>query len=254
MKRAVLKLCFLSINLLGADLLASDQLPMEINKEKLNVGKKFSNEKIPKKQYLKKIYSKEKKFCTDAMKKIKNSPTCRAFDFRPDSDLCSWNGPIGGNTTYWGGTQLEQIAASRYGYSRIIKVVHDKNLTFEILYLDLFINDRHDRVTETWKVEKVDLELILKLKKDVDERDVGGPGIGFGEHEFSAMLSRGEKISEEWSPVLNFNENIHLVERQCKGHWYLADNYQCEKVKRIRVIRASSNSANATICEFAVMQ
>lgn len=203
---------------------------------------------------LKMTYGADVKLCEYIKNEIRAMPTCRAFDLKPDNDICDVDKKSDGERNYWNPVRMQQISLGRYGYSRVMKAVNDGNDLVSILYVDLFINDRHDRVVETWVVNNLDLKYFFDLDVPTQNEYKNSSGVGAiknDEHEFKKFLSRGKKISDEWSPAMLVNNEIYLIERQCAGRWNLADNYKCEKIKRINVIHVFPNNLNVKKCEFS---
>ncbi len=152
----------------------------------------------------------------------------------------------------------KEIAINQYGYTKVF-VSMPTGKPYAIVFLDRFNGDRHPRYIETWRVNAAEfLELTnLEPRPLAYESWVkGGHGIERETHaaEFATLLSRGEKLSEDsspvWMPVLRIGDDDYSLSRECAGFWGYGE-YLCNVVIKVKVKRIGANTKSVTVCEYA---
>lgn len=68
--------------------------------------------------------------------------------------------------------------------------------------------------------------------------------------EFAAMLTAGEKLTDEWSPVIDIHGKPYLLERECSGRWVYGGDYACKRVIKLTVKRLSKDRKAVPYCQF----
>ncbi|HEY8669449.1 MAG TPA: hypothetical protein VIL63_01295 [Terriglobales bacterium] len=138
------------------------------------------------------------------------------------------------------GGSYEELAVNEYGFTQIVRPGIRARDGVAIVYVQEFQGDSHPRLIETWKVGADDLTQILALPP--------GPMIGKNGSQirvpkntnadaFSKLLAHGQKISDEWSPVVMIEGNPYLFVRECDAASAGWDYglYTCGKVTKLTV-------------------
>jgi len=152
----------------------------------------------------------------------------------------------------------QELAVNQYGYTRV-HVAHPPGKPYSLVYLDRFEGDRHPRLLETWKVDTVALEIVTER----DPHPLPYEQWVKGNHqisrdslapEFANVLSEGQKISDDWSPVwmplFQHNAADYAVTRECAGTWVYGGYYACNVITKVIVKRLSADKKTLPVCEF----
>ncbi len=152
----------------------------------------------------------------------------------------------------------QELAVNQYGYTRV-HVAHLPEKPYSLVYLDRFNGDRHPRLLETWKVDTASLGAITNR----DPRPLPYDQWVKGNHqikrdtlapEFARMLSAGEKVSDDWSPVwmpLVQHQSVdYAIARECAGTWVYGGYYACNVITKVTVKRIAADRKTIPVCEF----
>lgn len=154
--------------------------------------------------------------------------------------------------------KFSAISTNQYGYTSV-ELGKVDNRNFEIIYLNKFTNDHAPRLLETWVVDKSGLSELLRTKPFPLEYKAwvkGGHGIQKSTlaPEFSEILSKGIKISDDWAPiwmpVFDIDNNYYFVGRECSGRWVVGSEYYCRTVIKV-VVKKLNNNKIYPVCEFS---
>jgi|GEM_PF-1665352 len=194
-------------------------------------------------------YSLNNEICDEAAKLLANDKACRAFDAN-----C-----LGADFIETGGKQdwgFEEIAYGEYGYRTIGQSVPLSLGTSTIVYSMGFRNSYFPRILETWRVNAAALKGVLErppIAIDYDHWAISGRPADDSTNAapFAELLSRSEKISAEWSPVIHIFDHPYVVVRECAGRWVTGQFYDCARVIELTVVKISSDERSMTMCQFA---
>ena len=64
---------------------------------------------------------------------------------------------------------------------------------------------------------------------------------------FKALLSHGEKVSSEWSPVVDVDGEYFLFERECIGQWSYG-YYGCTAITKLTAKKLVSSAPTVPYC------
>ena len=153
---------------------------------------------------------------------------------------------------------LQELSTNQYGYTQI-SVAHTFEKPYAIVYLNGFQGDRHPRLQETWKVNAKELQYLIERDPHplpYEQWVKGGHGIKKETYapEFASLMSRSEKLSDDWStwlPVFVVDGIDYAVTRECAGNWKYGGYYDCNRIIKIKVKRISSDRKATPVCEFA---
>ncbi|WP_140805587.1 hypothetical protein [Rhodanobacter glycinis] len=179
-------------------------------------------------------YSHNASVCNKAKRILSSDPSCRPFD----EGTCGTSAASGMGADPGG--SYEELAVNEYGFTQIVRPGIRARDGVAIVYVQEFQGDSHPRLIETWKVGADDLTQILALPP--------GPMIGKNGSQirvpkntnadaFSKLLAHGQKISDEWSPVVMIEGNPYLFVRECDAASAGWDYglYTCGKVTKLTV-------------------
>jgi hypothetical protein len=120
-----------------------------------------------------------------------------------------------------------------------------------LVLVNRFHGDRHPRQLETWKVNEADLDAVLaEPLSDIDPKDY----VKYRERNapaFEAVLRKGERLSEELSPIVAIGARAYVVERECSGTWTYGGYYACSRVIKLTVKRIEANGASIPYCQLS---
>jgi hypothetical protein len=167
------------------------------------------------------IYSRDRAMCNEAAKQLRDDKFCRRADAKmscSDKDilsLISYGSPV---------KVFDEIATNEYGYTQVSKSLSASLDSAVIIYLNNFLGDNSPRILETWKVNSEELQQVLSLPPGpvpYEEWIRLNPRHPYdiNSQEFAALLANGEKISDEWSPIIVVLGNSYAVKRECSGLW-----------------------------------
>jgi hypothetical protein len=114
-----------------------------------------------------------------------------------------------------------------------------------------FQGDRHPLQLETWKVNEADLDAVLAAPlSDIDPKDY----VKYRERNapaFEGVLGKGERLSEEWSPIIAIGGKAFVVERECSGTGTYGGYYSCNRVIKLTVKRIEANGPSTPYCQLS---
>ena len=152
----------------------------------------------------------------------------------------------------------KQLAVNQYGYTQVF-VSYLPGRPYAVVFLDGFNGDNFPRLIETWKVATEQLSKVVNLVPHplaYKEWVKGGHGIKRETlaPEFGVLLSHGEKLSDDWSPVwmpvLRIADKDYMLTRECAGTWVYGGYYQCNEVIKVKVKRIDG-SKSVPVCEYS---
>jgi len=164
----------------------------------------------------------------------------------------------GGHTSGLKKVPLQELAVNQYGYTRVY-VARSAERPYALVYLDRFQGDRNARLLATWKVDAANLRSLTQREPHplpYKEWVEGGHGIKRSTlaPEFASLLSEGEKISDDWSPVwmpyFQYRGTDYAVTRECAGTWVYGGYYACNVVIKVIVKRVANDKKTIPVCEF----
>jgi len=191
-------------------------------------------------------YSRDKQICREAAELLADDKACRPDDLGCPNEE--------GHFVVLRGARLkvfEEIATNEYGYTEVYRATGSSLNGFAVVYVQRFQGDRFPRLVETWKMDAAALEEVLKLPP--------GPVLSVSAikvpqetnaTEFATILHRGQKLTDEWSPVIEIHGEPYLVERECSGRWVYGGIYACNKVIKLTAKRLSKDRKAAPYCQF----
>jgi hypothetical protein len=120
-----------------------------------------------------------------------------------------------------------------------------------ILFVSRFQGDRLPRLVETWKVNSTRLEELLQLPlPPVDPAD-REKNLQRNARELADLLKEGERLSEEWSPVMAIAGKLYIVERECSGRWAYGGYYACSELIKLTFKRIEPSGKSRAYCQLA---
>lgn len=152
----------------------------------------------------------------------------------------------------------EQIAVNQYGYTTVF-VARPPGKPYTVVFLNGFNGDRSPRLIESWKVNAEQLSEVTNLdpKPLTYESWVkGGHGIKRETlaDEFQALLSHGERLSEDsspvWMPIFRIDDTDYFLTRECAGTWAYGGYYYCKEVIKVKVKRIAGTKS-VPVCEYS---
>lgn len=176
-----------------------------------------------------------------------------------NEDKCFVSWPDGGYSSELKKVPLQELAVNQYGYTRVY-VARSAERPYALVYLDRFQGDRNARLLATWKVDAAHLRsLTERAPRPLPYKEwvKGGHGIERSTlaPEFASLLSEGEKISDDWSPVwmpyIQYKGADYAVTRECAGTWVYGGYYACNVVIKLTVKRIANDEKTIPVCEFA---
>ncbi len=196
-------------------------------------------------------YSRDTRICGEASELLSDDKSCRPFDVgRCVSDEETSSILVRGERLF----VFEEIADNEYGYKQVYRSVGSSLNGFAIIYVTRTYREDSPspRSVETWKVDASDLDAVMKLPP--------GPIISKGWKpepletnalEFDEMLKRGEKLTDEWSPVIDIFGEPYLIERECSGLWTYGGYYACNRVIKLTVKKLTKGKKTVPYCQFS---
>lgn len=196
-------------------------------------------------------YSLDRRTCERAREMLKSDPLCRADDALhcTDAEIGSIN--MDGRQQ----VVFQELAVNQYGYTRVARASGPSHDASEIIYVSQFQGDHSTRILETWKVHADDYRRVLELPPGPIPYDQWikispTPPKTVNADEFAALLATGEKISDEWSPVIDIFGTPYAVKRECAGNWAFGGFYACNTVTKVQLIRLDNWYRSRPVCEF----
>jgi hypothetical protein len=197
-------------------------------------------------------YSRDDKVCKEAAALLTADKSCRSSDAINCSEEEMYSVLINGTHV----RVFEEIATNEYNYTRVYRASGLSGSKFAILYVEEFQGDRRPRLVETWKIDSSELEKTLNLPpgpipyeqwvkmKPLPPRETNAAA-------FAEMLSQGEKVADEWSPVLDIHGEPYAIERECSGVWAYGGYYACNKVIKLTVKKLIADKKTIPYCQFS---
>jgi hypothetical protein len=153
---------------------------------------------------------------------------------------------------------FEEIATNQYGYTQVYRSIGSSLNGFAIIYVQRFQGDNQPRLVETWRVEASDLDAVLEIppgpipyEEWIEMKPRSRLPRETNELEFSEMLKRGEKLTDDWSPVIDIFAEPYLIERECQGLWAYGGFYACHKVIKLTVKKLIRGKKTIPYCRFS---
>ena len=200
-------------------------------------------------------YSHDARICKKAAALLAKDNACRPHNNDNGLEKC-------GNDREFlvivGGTPFkvfEELATNEYGYTQVFRSTGSSLSGFAIVYVQKALG-RDSRLVETWKVNATDLDNVLKLPPGpipytqwVKMNPL--PPKETNAVEFAAMLNRGEKLTDEWSPIIDIYGEPYLLERECSGDWRYGGYYACNKVIKLTVRKLFKDKKTVPYCQYS---
>jgi len=206
-------------------------------------------------------YSLNQQVCHEAALMLRHDKVCRPYDFvdRSNPKKCSPEEAeyinIKGNPMLI----FKEIATNEYGYTQIFTTTAGDIDGYAIIYLNQFNGDNFPLTVETWKVDAKALNDVLALPPGPVPYNKGGKGQRKekASHpkdtmatDFSQVLNQGEKLSDDWSPIIYINDSYYFAERECAGVWDYGGIYSCDKVIRLTLKKIAPEKKAVDYCQF----
>ena len=215
-------------------------------------------------QKLKLVNSTDQQVCLETAAMLNKDKACRPYDAFcrpysknvPPNALAVYSVTINGNPAL----AFNEIATNEYGYTRIFQSTAGDIDGYKILYLEKFGGDNFPRVVETWKVSSKALNEVFGLSPGPTPAARGGKGERKEKSklpkdtrasEFAEVLRQGEKLSDEWSPIVKIQNSYYLIERECDGEWVYGGYYACDRITNLRLKKVANGKDAAASCQFA---
>ena len=195
-------------------------------------------------------YSRDARICGEASKLLSDDKSCRPFDVgRCVSDEETSSILVRGERLF----VFEEIAANEYGYTQVYRSIGSSLNGFAIIYVQRFQGDNFPRLVETWKVDASDFDEVMKLSPGpISSKSwVPYPSRETNALEFDKMLKRGEKLTDEWSPVIDIFGEPYLIERECSGREVYGGYYVCNRVIKLTVKKLTKGKKTVPYCQFS---
>lgn len=207
-------------------------------------------------------YSKDQQVCHEATVLLKKDKGCRPYDAVDGSNpkKCSPMDVDYINLNGMPTLTFKEIATNEYGYTRVFRTTADDAEGYVIIYLEQFNGDHFPRTTETWKVSAEALNKVLDLFPGPVPYENGGNGKrkqkasqpkDSDATEFATLLKNGEKLSDDWSPIVEIQGGRYIVERKCAGEWEYGGIYACKSIIQLTLKKISANLDATTYCQFS---
>ena len=197
-------------------------------------------------------YSRDDRVCKEAAAMLTEDKACRPSDAINCSEEETYSVLVRGSRL----RVFEEIATNQYNYTQVYRSTGSSLNGFAIVYVQNFQGDRRPRLVETWKVNAAELNEVMKLPpgpipyqqwvkmRPLPPRETNAVG-------FAAMLKRGEKVTDEWSPVIDIYDEPYLIERECSGVWAYGGYYACNKVIKLTIKKLTKDKKTVPYCQFA---
>ncbi len=195
--------------------------------------------------------------CRQIADALKNDKMCRPYDAAIDRNNPKMCAPEDVNYVTLNGSPIlvfQEIAINQYGYTYVYR---SPNVTGErsIIYLQRFNGDRLPRTIETWRVSSSELEKVLSLppgpmNHNSQRNRKAYPSRDTNADEFASILNRGEKLTDEWSPIIVLNDSHYLLERKCSGNWEYGAYFFCEGKMALSARKITSDGKSVRYCLF----
>lgn len=195
---------------------------------------------------LKTTYAVDLRKCEKVLGILDGQQICRPFGGCNNPE--EWQVVVNGKPT----RMFKPLAMREYGYNEVQLTTTSLPADFDIIYVDKFMGDRNPRVLESYKVSRAELQSALSLPPGPVTYEqwvkLNPPhSIDTNAAAFSALLSHGEKVSSEWSPVVEVDGEYFLFERECVGQWNYG-YYGCTKITKLTAKKLASSAPTVPYC------
>ena len=197
------------------------------------------------------IYSRDNALCARAANLLGSDKACRSEDATNCSDAEMQSVTMDGMSRQ----VIEELATNEYGYTKVAKSSSSAIKGFAVIYVSLFQGDHSPRLVQTWKVDDAKLKAVMDLPPgpvpyerwiQLNPRHPRETNA----KEFAALLENGEKISSEWSPVVDMDGIPFASIRECSGLWVFGGYYACNRVIKITLVRLDGDKKSLPYCQF----
>jgi hypothetical protein len=167
------------------------------------------------------------------------------FPYATSDGSCDSHGPV---------MPVEEIASGEYGYNQVYRSQLCFKEEYAVVYVSKFQGDRAPRLEQTWKVNASDLHKVLALPPGPRPYAKWGDVKSWlptetNASQFAALLAHSEKLTDQWSPVVQLDGNNYAVERECSGFWAFGGVYICNKVLKFTVRRLAVDKPSIPVCQ-----
>lgn len=203
------------------------------------------------------VYSADSATCNAFAKALSQDKACRYEDAFSCSENETLDESLSVSVAQLKFPVIDVIASNEYGYTQVAKSSSSSLSMTSIIYVMRFQGDRSSRLMETSKVDTDSLNKVLSLppgpipysraqyvQRQADQE--------LHAEEFAALLSKGEKIADDWSPVLNLSGKYYAMKRECSGEWIFGGSYACNRITKLTALRLYNEEKAQPVCEFAV--
>jgi uncharacterized protein len=204
-------------------------------------------------------YSLDQQVCSEAAAMLRQDKVCRPYDssclpISKDSSAEVNSININGTPTL----TFKEIASNEYGYTRVFRTTAGDIEGYSIIYVEQFNGDNYPRTIETWKVNSQALNEVFELSPGPIPYEKGGNGKRKqkASHpkdtratEFATLLRDSEKLSDDWSPIVEIKGGHYLTERKCSGEWAYGD-YTCNRVIQLSIKKITASKSATIYCQF----
>ena len=151
-----------------------------------------------------------------------------------------------------------ELATNQYGYTAVY-AAHPPGKPYSFVYLNGFHGDQHPRQLETWKVKTDQLRALTEREPrplQYNEWVKGAHQIKRETlaREFAQVLSEGEKLSGDsspvWMPIFQADGTDYAVARECAGTWVYGGVYACNVINKVVVKRIAADKTAIPVCEY----
>ncbi|MBP7611524.1 MAG: hypothetical protein KA760_18670 [Steroidobacteraceae bacterium] len=202
-------------------------------------------------------YAVDRAVCTEIGRALDGKKICRPYDGvdrENPNKMCS---PEEADQAPFNGRQpfaFAEVATNQYGYTHVARPVIEDFGTYAIIYVDQFEGDNNPRTVQTWRVRADAMNSVLALPPGpfpYDSWVTLNPRPLKEDHsrEFAAVLREGQKLSDEWSSVLNIQGSLFAIVRECSGSWSYAI-YACTRIIKLTLLRLTPDGKTTPYCQF----
>lgn len=201
-------------------------------------------------------YSLDRHLCQEVGEMLTQGKVCRPYDAldRDNPKFCS---PEEVNYITINGNQIlafSEIASGQYGYTKLSRSPATEASDSTIIYLERPHGGRSPSTVETWQVDSQALAAVLALSPGPIPYETWvnlnpRPREEVRAAELMAVLKHGNKVSDDWSPVITVQGKPYAVVRECSGSWF-EGVYACGRINKITLKRLTSDRKSYSYCQF----
>lgn len=201
-------------------------------------------------------YSLDQQICNEVAIMLKHDKTCRPYDAsidRLNPKMCAPEDVEYINLYGAPALAFQEIATNEYGYTGVFSSPSGDINGYTIIYLNQFNGLNNPRTVETWRVDTKALIEVLELspgplpykskREAYQSKDTRAT-------EFAEVLSHGEKLTTDWSPIIKIKESYYLAERECDGMWEYGADYACYGIIKLNIKKLSPDNKIIQYCQF----